>query len=239
MGLVGALLNGNISTNAAKTSGTKVQVGRTISKTSNSPVETPVSSRILLCAPSNQSVDDLAWKVQRTAIGLNGKQGAFNLVRVGVLPGEERHDGRGKKKKVTTFSSDERMKLLRSVNLDVIVNEICAGREVKDFASRCETDEKLYPASKRKKSTVNSSLERQKILSRSHIVCCTLSGAGSRTFIEACARDDFPEQEFDVVIIDEACQASVSTSHRRNIAFYLFNHYSFIHSSFIHSYSRR
>lgn len=174
-------------------------------------METPVSSRILLCAPSNQSVDDLAWKVQRSALGLNGKLGAFNLVRVGILPGEERHDGRGRKKKVGNFSSDERMKFLRAVNLELIVNEISAGREVKGFDIRSETDEKKYPgSSKRKRGSMNSFLERQKILSRSHVVCCTLSGAGSRTFIEACARDDFPEQEFDVVIIDEACQASVS-----------------------------
>jgi len=101
------------------------------------------------------------------------------------------------------------MKLLRAVNLDLIINEISAGREIKDFAVRSEPVEKTFQA-KRKRGTINSALERQKILSRSHVVCCTLSGAGSRTFIEACARDDFPEQEFDVVIIDEACQASVS-----------------------------
>jgi superfamily I DNA and/or RNA helicase len=127
-----------------------------------------------------------------------------------VLPGEDRHDGRGKKKKFNNFSSDERMNLLRAVNLDVIVNEISSGREVKGFGARSETEEKTYPSNKRKRGAVNSFVERQKILSRSHVVCCTLSGAGSRTFIEACARDDFPEQEFDVIIIDEACQASVS-----------------------------
>jgi len=170
-------------------------------------LESPVASRILLCAPSNQSVDDLAWKVQKFALGLNGKQGIFNLVRVGVLPGEERHDGRGKMKKIHNSSSDERTNLLKAVNLDVILNKLASGREVNGFDIRSESN---YSSNKRKRGAVTSTLERQRILSRSHVVCCTLSGAGSRAFIDACARDDYPEQEFDVVIIDEACQASVS-----------------------------
>jgi hypothetical protein len=173
-------------------------------------VEIPVTGRILLCAPSNQSVDDLAWKVKRLSLGPNGKQGEFNLIRVGILPGEDRHDGRGKKKKGGLFSSDDRMKLLQSVNLDLIINNIIAGREVKDFSVRSETEEINNFSSTRRRSVINASAERHKLLSRSHVVCCTLSGAGSRTFIESCAREDFPEHEFDAIIIDEACQASVS-----------------------------
>jgi hypothetical protein len=50
----------------------------------------PVARRILICSPSNQSVDDLAWKLHRNAIGTDGKPGSFNIIRFGMLPGEER-----------------------------------------------------------------------------------------------------------------------------------------------------
>ena len=35
-----------------------------------------------------------------------------------------------------------------------------------------------------------------------------MSGSGSKAFVEAVSRDEFPLSEFDALIIDEACQAS-------------------------------
>jgi len=47
------------------------------------------------------------------------------------------------------------------------------------------------------------------LLSHSDVVCATLSGLGSKGFIDAVSRDDNNlASEFDAVIIDEACQAT-------------------------------
>ena len=59
---------------------------------------------------------------------------------------------------------------------------------------------------------INYSAERQKKLSQCHVICTTLSGAGSKAFAEAVSRDEYPQSEFDAVIIDEACQGSEMAS---------------------------
>merc|ERR1711935_226297 len=53
---------------------------------------------------------------------------------------------------------------------------------------------------------------RSEILGSSSIVFATLSGAGSKAFIEAAWRDPDKSEssEFDAIIIDEACQISES-----------------------------
>lgn len=53
----------------------------------------PVAKRILVCSPSNQSVDELAWKLYNGAIGTDGRVGSFKIIRFGMLPGEERVSG--------------------------------------------------------------------------------------------------------------------------------------------------
>jgi hypothetical protein len=53
-------------------------------------LNTPVTRRILICSPSNQTVDELAWKLHNNAIGTNGIVGSFNIIRFGMLPGEAR-----------------------------------------------------------------------------------------------------------------------------------------------------
>jgi len=213
--LVGCLLNGSVPIPGAKnprTAGTKIQIGKALSNSENkAPVlNVPVARRILICAPSNQAVDDLAWKLHKSAIGLDGRIGSFNILRFGMLPGEDRHDGRGRsntRQRKMNYHS-ERDKFLYSINLDTIVNRIAEGREINDFAHQKEFSKKSPQAQQRHSRFINYAMERQKKLSRCHVICTTLSGAGSKAFAEAVSRDDFPQSEFDAVIIDEACQGS-------------------------------
>jgi hypothetical protein len=115
--LVSALLNGSAPVPGAKTSGTRVQIGRALQSSNSDLVmhDATVSRRILVCAPSNQAVDELAWKIHKNAIGGNGKVGGFNMVRFGMVPGEDRHDGRGKRssQRATSFSGNDRDIFLR------------------------------------------------------------------------------------------------------------------------------
>ncbi len=96
--IVSALLNGSAPSPGTKSSGTRVQIGRALQNSNSGNVkhDSIVGRRILVCAPSNQAVDELAWKIHNNAIGGSGKVGGFNMVRFGMLPGDERHDGRGR-----------------------------------------------------------------------------------------------------------------------------------------------
>ena len=195
------------------------QVGNALSgnqsKNKNSALGSSVPNRILICAPSNFAVDELAWRLKKTALGTSGKVGDFKIIRFGNFPGEERHDKRGKKcnGKNTYAIESERDWFLRSINLDDIVEKIAKKRELLNYnyAAYKESDPQNKLNRKNTKH-ISFSLERQKVLHDCHIVCCTLSGAGSKAFAEAVARDDYPYSEFDTVIIDEACQASEPSS---------------------------
>jgi hypothetical protein len=94
-----------------------VQIGRALQNSSDGVVKhnSSIARRILICAPSNQAVDELAWKIHTQALGGNGKVGSFNMVRFGILPGEERHDGRGKRSsnRTSSFYGNERDEFLR------------------------------------------------------------------------------------------------------------------------------
>ena len=68
------------------------KVGLSLFSAGNAPTlrNVPVAKRILICAPSNQVVDDLAWKLHNKAIGIDGRPGSFNIIRFGMRPGKER-----------------------------------------------------------------------------------------------------------------------------------------------------
>lgn len=118
------------------------------------------------------------------------------------------HDGRNRRRD-RRWNPSERDKFLQSINLDNIVNRIASTREVNDYAHHKDDSATNLPSSaKRQSRFINYSHERQKKLSQSHVICTTLSGAGSKAFAEAVSRDAFPRSEFDAVIIDEACQGS-------------------------------
>jgi len=235
VGLVTALLNGNVPMPGGGKSkaGTLIQVGKTFTPTGGSSASScntskSIQRRILVCAPSNLAVDDLAWRLRNSAIGPNGKVGGFNLVRFGVLPGEERHDGRGGRglgagkgaacrasaNNNNDTDNDDRDMFLRRVNLDIMVEEMAKSREGPKSSEQIhknndEANTGQYQLRKSKKT--NYTVERRKILNNCHIVCTTLSSSGSKAFAESCSRDDFKISEFDAVIIDEACQASESS----------------------------
>lgn len=176
--LVSALLNGS----STKASGTRVQVGGAIHGDENPILNVSVAKRILIVAPSNQAVDELAWRIHKHSIGPNGKIGGFNIIRFGMLPGEERHDGRGRKanQRTSSFHSNERDKFLSEINLDNLVRDIACGREVNDFAYRKdaipEDNSNANQQSQRKSRFINYSIERQKILDqvRFYLLLCTL-----------------------------------------------------------------
>lgn len=91
--------------------------------------------------------------------------------------------------------------------MDIIVNKIAEGKERHDYAHRNDASKSVSGKS-RQSRFINYSAERQKILSECHVICTTLSGAGSKAFADAVSRDEFPQSEFDAVIIDEAAQGS-------------------------------
>jgi hypothetical protein len=164
--LVSALLNGS----STKASGTRVQVGGALHGDENPVLNVSVSRRILIVAPSNQAVDELAWRIHNHSIGPNGKIGGFNIIRFGMLPGEERHDGRGRRanQRASSFHSNERDKFLSDINLDNLVRDIASGREINDFAYRkggiSEEGANANQHGQRKSRFINYSIERQKIL---------------------------------------------------------------------------
>jgi senataxin len=199
LSLISVLLNAPCPQPGAwKASGIAIHVGSSLSKT-NSSANSPskgsrgkVKTRILVCAPSNIAVDDLACRIHDSCIGPSGRIGGFKLVRFGLLPGEERTDG-GRKRTYQSPGSNiykstsgwdnnpalmKREEFLFSINLDLIAT---------------------------------SSIAKRNILTNAHVVCTTLNSSGSKSFIDASLRDD-SSSEYDVVIIDEACQASEPSS---------------------------
>lgn len=126
-----------------------------------------------------------------------------------------KHDGRGRlngrHRSKRLNNNSKRDKFLHNINLDNILSKIAEGRDKNDFAHR--KDSARAPSSTDRYSRcINYSVERQKKLSECHVICTTLSGAGSKSFAEAVSRDAFPQSEFDAVIIDESCQGSEMAS---------------------------
>lgn len=205
VGLVSSLLQSPCPAPNGKVGGTRIRVGE-----SGSDMKTnSVRSRILVCAPSNIAVDDLAWRIHTSSIGPNGSKGGFKIIRFGACAGEYRHDGR-KRNKVCSGNS-AREKFLRRINLDLGIENNASERDL-DF------DDRGHPFSNNRRDRhINYSRERRARLDNCHVVCTTLSSAGSKAFIEAVSRNDSGSSnnstsEFDAVIIDEACQASEAAS---------------------------
>ena len=58
-------MNGNAPVHGKQAAGTKIHVGQSLrsSKSETITHDTNVTKRILVCAPSNQAVDELAYKI--------------------------------------------------------------------------------------------------------------------------------------------------------------------------------
>jgi superfamily I DNA and/or RNA helicase len=199
LNLISALLNGPCPQPGAwKSSGIAVHVGSSLSKSkggSNSPskcIVGNVKTRILVCAPSNIAVDDLACRIHESCIGPSGRVGGFILVRFGLLPGEERTEqGRKRTFQSTGTNNYRRTNSRENSNIRTKRDEFLCGINLDLIAK--------------------SSVEKRNILANAHVVCTTLNSSGSKSFIDASLRDD-SASEYDVVIIDEACQASEPSS---------------------------
>ena len=111
-------------------------------------------------------MDELTWRIHEECLGLYGKVGGFKIVRVGKLPDESRHDGRGKKTNDPVVDP-KRNEYLHSVNLENLTTNLCQDH------TRSGTG-----------GLVNKTTQqRQKVLDNAHIVCCTISGSGSKVRI--------------------------------------------------------
>ncbi len=65
------------------------------------------------------------------------------------------------------------------------MRDVASGKEIHDFRHSDHNKQARNNDTSRKSKYINYSAERQKILSHCHVVCTTLSGAGSKAFIES------------------------------------------------------
>lgn len=205
VGLVTALLSGKAPLPKQRQSGCLIHAGKTMGKTTAKP---QARNRILVCAATNVAVDGLAWKIKNGSLGPSGKIGDFDMARFGSLPWENSRD-----------SSDNKPEMLSA--MEDFLYEINVDRRASDGTQDFEYDDqernKVQSWSpeiqkhnrKKRRKIVGRAFLRSQILGNCSVVVATLSGAGSKAFIDAVCRDPTRnDSEFDAVIIDEACQAS-------------------------------
>lgn len=204
VGLVSALLSGKAPLPKAKESGCLIHPGKSMGATWTEP---KARNRILVCAATNQAVDSLAWKIKKGSLGPSGKVGQFGMARFGSLPSELSRDSDDKPE-----LSSEMENFLYEINVD---RKASNGIQEFDHDLNDSHDEVCWSPEKRKtkrrkrRKIMGRSALRSKILGNSSVVVSTLSGAGSKAFVDAVCRDPTRnDSEFDAVIIDEACQAS-------------------------------
>jgi len=207
-GLVSALLSGQAPLPKQRQHGCLIKTA--IQKPGNTKValEPTSRNRILVCAVTNHAADMLAWKINQTSLGTSGKIGDFAMARFGTLPWESK----------SSYSTNQRPTILS--DMEEFLSKINVNSQVQDKIKEYETgieseeNRKLWShegnhrGKKRKKIPSRGTL-RFEIISNSSVVIATLSGAGSKAFIDAAYRDPNKSNcEFDAVIIDEACQIS-------------------------------
>ncbi|KAL7442955.1 hypothetical protein ACHAXH_008443 [Discostella pseudostelligera] len=205
VGLVSALLSGKAPLPQQRQSGCLIHPGKTMGLTFAEP---QARNRILICAATNQAVDSLAWKIKQGSLGPSGKVGDFALARFGSLPWESSRNLTDQKPEILSSMED----FLYEINVDRR-----AGDGMQDFEYYEEeqeqvmswSPEKMKPQRKKRRKIVGRAKVRSQVLASCSVVITTLSGAGSKAFIDAVCRDPTRnDSEFDAVIIDEACQAS-------------------------------
>jgi len=141
-------------------------------------------------------------------VGPSGKVGDFALARFGSLPWESSRNLTDQKPEILSSMED----FLYEINVDRR-----AGDGMQDFEYYEEeqeqamswSPEKMKPQRKKRRKIVGRAKVRSQVLASCSVVITTLSGAGSKAFVDAVCRDPTRnDSEFDAVIIDEACQAS-------------------------------
>jgi len=144
----------------------------------------------------------LAWKINQGSIGPSGNIGEFAMARFGSLPWERSREAG---QKPTILSDMENF--LYEINVDTKANQ--AIKDLENGHDPQEESENNDSKRRKRTKTVGRAKLRSHILSNSSVILATLSGSGSKAFIEAVTRDSNKnDSEFDAVIIDEACQAS-------------------------------
>ena len=177
-------------------------------------------NRILVCAATNTAVDTIAWKIKKGTIGPSGKIGDFKMSRFGSLPWDQVNDNGRRDSSVRVkrpLMLTEMEQFLYDINVDRRASD-GIQTTFHDYENEDEDNYKCWspegkkkPQKKRRKRIVGRGAKRKEIISESSVVVTTLSGAGSKAFIDAACRDPTRnDSEFDAVIIDEACVASES-----------------------------
>jgi len=210
VGLVSALLSGRAPMPKQRQSACIIHPpggGQTMGVTST----TKTHCRILVCAATNIAVDSLAWKIKNGSLGPSGKVGDFNMARYGSLPWENVRDRNSTDQKPKSMSAID--EFLYEINVD----RRASDDEDQEFEynyeeqnhGQCWSPEKQKHNHKKRRRIVGRAAHRLQILRNCNVIITTLSGAGSKAFIDAVCRDPTRnDSEFDAVIIDEACQAS-------------------------------
>ena len=185
--MVTALLNGGCPSGGTS-SGIKVKIGGSMLKQTNRRSAKPNSAnktRILVCAPSNTAVDDLAWRIHQNCVGPDGKIGRLKIVRLGNLYAENvSNSNQVRKKNAWSINRNDKESFLRGIHIDNITGEGSLASDKRKVIQDCD------------------------------VVCTTVNGAGSKSLIEASHGGGYKCKisEFDAVIIDEACQVSEQAS---------------------------
>ncbi|KAJ7670210.1 SEN1 N terminal-domain-containing protein [Mycena rosella] len=192
----------------------------------NSKPEAPTSPQILICAPSNAAIDEIAHRIRDSdAFKTKGN----NIVRLGAVKSMNQNiadisldqlvDNKLDLGKDTGAASElaglraelEAVKALRKdkiLELDSIIDNSARVTSLQDEITRLNSKRtslaKRYDETKDKRIKESRGLDmsrrafRLQILQGAHVICATLSGSGS---------DILQDLEIEMVIIDEASQA--------------------------------
>lgn len=122
--------------------------------------------------------------------------------RFGSLPWELSRDSSNQKPELLSAMED----FLYEINVDRKASD---GIQDFEWGEEEEREDNAKPQRKKRRKIVGRAKLRSQILGNCSVVITTLSGAGSKAFIDAVCRDPTRnDSEFDAIVIDEACQAS-------------------------------
>ena len=170
------------------------------------------TSRVLVCAPSNAAVDEIVRRVKGGVRDLYGQHNSLNILRIGSW--EMIHE----EVKDVTFDAlvERKFGATQQASVEMLEaqrNDISNLQRLLEAAERTMTGEsedrirqlkgqlwKAKEAMKKNSKYIEESKQslRLKILREAQVVCCTLSSSGV---------DLLSRMDFELVIIDEACQA--------------------------------
>ncbi len=166
-----------------------------------------VSARkVLICAPSNAAIDEIVRRIKGGVSDANGHKTALKIVRVGALD-MIHEDVQELSLDILADTKTELQFASELAKYEEQRQEFLAVKQKVDHAPDVERSVKTQFHQLKdsfRKGTKAMEETRQKvraqILREAQVVCCTLSAAGN----EIIGRVD---GEFEMVIIDEACQA--------------------------------